>query len=165
MNLTRLRDLTAQEHKLAVLAASGIGPRGIAAAPGPYKSTEAARKAVEALLRRTGARTSAQLAGWMAAAGYVTAPGDAEADSALRSELPPRCLTILHGWADGLTTDAITRVLGLGTAKESMAAYLRTLFLHLGVWSPEEAVVVGVLTGLVPAAPGDLEAASGGAAR
>ncbi|WP_404868479.1 hypothetical protein ACI1MP_10445 [Kitasatospora griseola] len=166
MHLTRLRDLTAQEHKLAVLAASGIGPRGIAAAPGPYKSTEVARKAVEALLSRTGARTSAQLAGWMAAAGYVTAADDTKRASAVRSELPPRCLTILHGWADGLTTDAITHVLGLGTAKESMAAYLRTLFLHLGVWSPEEAVVVGVLAGLVePAAPGDLEAAAGGAAR
>ncbi|KDN85680.1 hypothetical protein [Kitasatospora cheerisanensis] len=156
VHLTRLRDLTAQEHKLAVLVATGIGPRGIAAAPGPYRSTEAARKAVEALLRRTGARTRPQLSGWMAAAGLISAPIDTEGVAAARSGLPPRCLTILYGWADGLTTEAVARVLGLGAAQKSMAAYLRTLFLRLGVWSPEEAVVVGVLTGLVePAPPGE----------
>ncbi len=89
----------------------------------------------------------------MASAGLAGGPIDTEEVLAACSGLPPRCLTILHGWADGLTTDAITHVLGLGAARASMAAYLRTLFLHLGVWSPEEAVVVGVLTGLVEPAP------------
>ncbi|MFI9785476.1 hypothetical protein ACIHEI_18555 [Kitasatospora sp. NPDC051984] len=157
MPLTPLRDLTDREVKLAVRVASGFGPRDISAAPGPYRSTEAARSAVEALLRRTGARTRAQLAGWMATAGLAVAPISAAEAPATGPGLPPRCLTILQGWTDGLTTEAVARRLGLGTAQRSMAACIRTLFVHLGVWTPEEAVVVGVLTGLVeltrPGAP------------
>ncbi|MEV7121146.1 helix-turn-helix transcriptional regulator [Kitasatospora griseola] len=137
-----LRNLTDGEKKLAAQIAAGLSARDIAHAPGPPSNTEAARQAIQNLLFKVGARTGAQLAGWTAAAGLITAPHDTPAPATL-PELPPRFLEILQGWTDGLTTTAIAE--RLDVSQRSMDDYVRTLFVHLGVSAPAPAVVVGVL--------------------
>ncbi len=140
-----LLDLPLADLRLAHRIAEGLTARDISRLPGsPYHSTESARKAVEALLARTGARTRAQLAGWMAAQHLVTGPAR---PAGAPAELPPRIRQILAGWAAGRTTQDLADELGASDA--SMHAYTGTLFIHLRVANPAQAVVVGVHTGLI----------------
>ncbi|MGW4694392.1 hypothetical protein ACWEO1_18640 [Kitasatospora cineracea] len=158
-----LRDLTIKEVALINLIAAGLTARDIAHTSSAYNSTEAARKAIEHLLRKTGAGHRLQLTAWATAA--KTVPGPVRESKALSCapKIPPRMLEILQGWTDGLATEEIRH--GLGTAQDSMDTYIRTLQVHLDVDSPEQAVVVAVLAGLVhvalPGAP--LPAALGSA--
>ncbi|MFI9787399.1 LuxR C-terminal-related transcriptional regulator [Kitasatospora sp. NPDC051984] len=153
MPVARLHRLTDADVNLAVHVAGGCTARDIARAPSPYRRTEDARKAVEALLREAGARTRAQLAGWMAATGLVTAPERDTEELRAAPTLFPRLQKILQGLADGLTVPEITE--RLGVSKTSMDGYIGTLYAQLRVRTLEQAVVAGVLTELVtPARPG-----------
>ncbi|MFF4343044.1 hypothetical protein ACFY00_24330 [Kitasatospora sp. NPDC001540] len=146
-----LRGLTLKEAALTNHIAAGLTARDIARTSRAYSSTEVARKAIERLLRKTGASHRLQLTAWATAARTVPAPVRESKALACAPTIPPRMLEILQGWADGLSTAEIRH--GLGAFQDSMDAYIRTLQVHLDVNSPEQAVVVAVLAGLVHVAP------------
>ncbi|ROR46491.1 Mur ligase domain-containing protein [Kitasatospora cineracea] len=149
-----LSDLTPKSIELAVAIAAGRTARDIARGSSTYRSTEGARKAVEHLLRKTGARHRRQLTAWATAAKIVTAPSRDTKALTSPPVLPPRIQTILQGWADGRSTEEIRKELNV--SQPILDVYIRTLQLHLDVDTLEQAMVVAVLSGLVRVElPGD----------
>ncbi|MGV9266554.1 hypothetical protein ACWDRR_18070 [Kitasatospora sp. NPDC003701] len=141
-----LPDLSDQDRRLIVLAASGASHHQIAADAEPAVAPDDVRAAIETLLGRTRTRTVLHLSAWATARAIVTGPVHPTAALTTKPQLRPRLLQILRGWSGGRSTGELTA--GWGIAPSTMRGYTKTLLTELGVDSRPQAAVVGVLAQL-----------------
>ncbi|MFJ8628160.1 LuxR C-terminal-related transcriptional regulator [Kitasatospora sp. NPDC093550] len=139
--------LAAAERRLIVLAAAGASFEQIAADPETRLRLDDVRSATEAVLVTTGTRTLLHLAGWATAHRIVTQPVHPSGALTIKPSLAPRLSQILRGWAGGRSTPELTADFGISPT--TMRTYTKTLLTALNVDSQPQAVVVGVLAGLV----------------
>ncbi|MFB7474327.1 LuxR C-terminal-related transcriptional regulator [Kitasatospora sp. NPDC056184] len=139
--------LAAAERRLVVLASAGASFEQIAADPETRLRLDDVRSAIEAVLVTTGTRTVLQLAGWATAHRIVTQPVHPSGALTIKPSLAPRLSQILRGWAGGRSTPELTADFGISPT--TMRTYTKTLLTTLNVDSQPQAIVVGVLAGLV----------------
>ncbi|MFD7645690.1 LuxR C-terminal-related transcriptional regulator [Kitasatospora sp. NPDC059795] len=140
-------ELTDAQRRLIVLVANGASLKQIAAEPEIRLRPDGAHGAIGAVLAATGTHTLAHLAAWATAQRIVTRPTRPTEALTTTPTLTRRHQQVLSGWAGGMTDEKLAAELGI--AQSTVRSYGKTVLATLGVRRTPQAVVVGVLTGLV----------------
>ncbi|WP_404868478.1 hypothetical protein ACI1MP_10440 [Kitasatospora griseola] len=140
-------ELTDAQRRLIVLVAGGATFTQIAADPATWLQPAGVRDAIDAVLAATGTRTPAHLAAWATARRFVTEPVRPCGALVAAPALARRHQQVLRGWAGGMTDHDL--VADFGVAWTTVRSYGKAVFAGLGVGCASQAVVVGVLAGLV----------------
>ncbi|MEV7121147.1 helix-turn-helix transcriptional regulator [Kitasatospora griseola] len=147
MTLDPISELSTAQRQLIALVTGGATFAQIAAHPENRLQPDSVRSAIDAVLAITGTRTPAHLAAWATARRLVTEPVRPSGALIVTPALPPRRQQVLCGWAGGKSNEELAHELGI--TRSTVRGYGKALIADLDVGCARQAVVVGVLSGLV----------------